>query len=179
MPVLLDVVDMPTISGLATPSDFYTIFTDPAPLAGMRYPDRNTPWTELEKMGFKHLINLTGNPMSTSPHPLQVLKIVDLDDLYGGGLPRCPERDRAYIHEAAEAVVEKLMLGEGVIVHCEGGTGRTGTVLGCVLRMLGVPAEQVVAYLDRITWFRTDHGWPESPWQEEVVEAFPNGKFHD
>ena len=34
------------------------------------------------------------------------------------------------IHEAAHAVVSKLQAG-GVVVHCAGGTGRTGTVIGC------------------------------------------------
>ncbi len=48
------------------------------------------------------------------------------------------------------------------MVHCHGGTGRTGTVLGCVLRELGVQAAEVIDFLDRVHKARGKPGWPES-----------------
>ncbi len=56
------------------------------------------------------------------------------------------------------------------MVHCHGGTGRTGTVLGCVLRELGVQAAEVIDFLDRVHKARGKPGWPESSWQRELVE---------
>ncbi|MCB1233632.1 MAG: tyrosine-protein phosphatase, partial [Verrucomicrobiae bacterium] len=67
-------------------------------------------------------------------------------------------------------VHEKLLAGEGVIVHCAGGRGRTGTVLGVVLRRFGFSAREVVDYLDEIHLAREKAGWPEASWQREVVE---------
>ena len=53
-----------------------------------------------------------------------------------------------------------------------GGTGRTGTVIGCVLRVLGRPAPQVICYLDDLNKARGKLGWPEAKWQAELVERF-------
>ncbi|WP_394298404.1 phosphatase domain-containing protein [Methanosarcina mazei] len=41
-----------------------------------------------------------------------------------------------------------------MVVHCMGGIGRTGTVLGCVLRDLGFSAGEVLDYLDEINMHR-------------------------
>jgi protein-tyrosine phosphatase len=55
------------------------------------------------------------------------------------------------------------------VVHCVGGRGRTGTVLGCVLRELGHSPGEVVDFLDRVHKARGKAGWPESPWQGQLV----------
>ena len=87
-------------------------------------------------------------------------------------MPRDPEQAESLIHEAAHAVVSKLQVGEGVVVHCAGGTARTGTVIGCVLRVMGVAAVQVITYLDHLHQARGRSGWPESEWQSQVVRHF-------
>jgi protein-tyrosine phosphatase len=56
-------------------------------------------------------------------------------------------------------------------VHCMGGRGRTGTVIGVALVMLGHDADDTVAYLDRVARARGRRGWPESPWQANVVRG--------
>ncbi|TDA68752.1 MAG: hypothetical protein D9V47_07980 [Clostridia bacterium] len=58
---------------------------------------------------------------------------------------------------------------KGVVIHCWGGRGRTGTVLGCVLRELGYEVDTVIAYLDCVHKVQGKEGWPESTWQEELV----------
>ena len=84
-------------------------------------------------------------------------------------MPRDPEQEESLVHEATQAVVSQLQAGAGVVVHCAGGTGRTGTVIGCVLRVLGVAAVQVISYLDHLHQARGRSGWPESAWQSQVV----------
>ena len=59
--------------------------------------------------------------------------------------------------------------GEGVVVHCHAGRGRTGTVIGGALVMLGHDPETVVDWLHRVQRTRGKRGWPEQPWQAEVV----------
>jgi protein-tyrosine phosphatase len=169
MPNLVQPGDMPTIQGLAVPYDFYWVLQHPAPLAGMPYPSSRTPWPELAAAGFHHVICLEGHGPAYDPSPLSVSQRTSLQDLYGGGVPRDPAREEKLIHEAAHAVVNKLRAGEGVVVHCAGGTGRTGTVIGCVLRFLGVAAVQVITYLDHLHQSRGRSGWPESTWQSQVV----------
>jgi hypothetical protein len=169
MPELVQLRDMPAIPGLAVPYDFYWVLQHPAPLAGMPYPSARTPWRDLAAAGFRHVICLEGQGQVYDPSPLIVSHHASLEDLYGGGMPRHPEQEEEHIHEAAHAVVSRLQAGEGVVVHCAGGTGRTGTVIGCVLRVLGVAAVQVIAYLDHLHQARGRAGWPESPWQSQVV----------
>jgi Swiss Army Knife protein, DSP-PTPase phosphatase domain len=166
---LLQPGDMPSIPGLAVPDDFYWVLQHPAPLAGMPYPSARTPWHNLAAAGFHHVICLEGHGPAYDPSPLTVSRRTSLQDLYGGGVPRDPEQEERLVHEATQAVLSKLQAGEGVVVHCAGGTGRTGTVIGCVLRVLGVSAVQVVTYLDHRHQARGRSGWPESAWQSQVV----------
>ena len=91
-----------------------------------------------------------------------------LEDLYGGAAPRDPAAEKRKVWEAAELVAEHVSRGEGVVVHCVGGTGRTGTVLACTLRRLGRSADEAIA---TVRQYRPH--WPESPWQEEVVRSDP------
>jgi protein tyrosine phosphatase (PTP) superfamily phosphohydrolase (DUF442 family) len=170
MPDLIQPSDMPAIQGLAVPYDFYWVLQHPAPLAGMPYPSSRMPWTELAAAGFRHVICLEGHGPAYDPSPLSMSQRTNLQDLYGGAVPHDPEREEKLVHEAAHAVVSKLQAGEGVVVHCAGGTGRTGTVIGCVLRFLGVASVQVITYLDHLHQARGRLGWPESAWQSQVVQ---------
>jgi protein-tyrosine phosphatase len=112
------------------------------------------------------------HPGNYDPAPLNILCAEKLQDLVGGGPPRNPERERETIERIVRLIVEALRAGDGVAVHCVGGRGRTGTVLGCVLRELGHGATEVVDYLDRVHKARGKSGWPESPWQAQLVRAW-------
>ena len=141
----------------------FVLLTAPAPLAGMAFPGRNTDWAALNRRGFQRVVRLHRGDYDASP--LAVDEIV-LEDLVGGRLPREPTLERDRVRHAGRLVAESVRRGEGVIVHCLGGVGRTGTVLGCALRELGYSADEAVA---AIRAHRPR--WPESPWQEEVVRA--------
>lgn len=69
-----------------------------------------------------------------------------------------------------------MRAGEGVAVHCVGGTGRTGTVLACSLKGLGLQPEQVIDQMNAVNAARTEYfgwkGWPESPWQKAMFDRF-------
>jgi hypothetical protein len=158
------------IPGIAMPDEVYWVLSTPAPLAGMKYPRQGFPWGELAKSGFVRLVAL--HPGNYDPAPLTILAADTLQDLVGGGPPRDAEREEQTIARVVRLIVEALRSGDGVAVHCVGGRGRTGCVLGCVLRELGHDAEQVVDYLDRVHKARGKSGWPESPWQAQLVRAW-------
>ena len=170
---LLEPSDMPHVAGTRVPHDFYLVTRDPAPLAGMAYPDwEGLSWGALAELGLVHVVCLSEQRIAYVPSPLAPPFHMPLEDLFGGRYPKEPDREETKVRRAAAAALAWLRAGEGVVVHCDGGTGRTGTVLGCVLRGLGCSAEEVLVYLDRITKDRGGEQWPESPWQGDVVRRF-------
>lgn len=170
-PKLIDPGESKLIEGLEIPGEFYWVTNMPASLAGMRLPKLGTtPWEALDVAGFRWVVCLCSTRPVYDPAPLGRLATVELTDLVETHLPHDPDLEEQAIGVIAKMVIEKLNQGEGVIVHCAGGRGRTGTVLGVVLRKLGVPEGEVLSFLDSVHRARGKDGWPEAPWQREVVE---------
>jgi protein-tyrosine phosphatase len=57
----------------------------------------------------------------------------------------------------------------GVLVHCEGGRGRTGTIIGLILRHFGYDPVYIEGLLNASCGEIGKPGWPESPWQASVI----------
>jgi protein-tyrosine phosphatase len=176
-PALLSAREMPTIPGLDTPRQFYVPSLSPAPLAGMPYPKPSTPWQDFYRLGFRHIVRLEAGQPAYDPFPLSLLHTAGLEDLIHAHPPRDPQAEESSIRQTVSAILSVLERGEGVIAHCVGGTGRTGTVLGCSLVALGYSAPEVIAYLDDLNKARGKSGWPESAWQAELLSSFSTGRF--
>ncbi len=157
------------LGNLCVPDDLYWVARTPVALAGMSYPGR-ADWSLLQANGIGHVVCLSHDVAPYDPAPCTVTAF-RLQDLVSGGEPNDPERERAVVGRAAADVVDHLERGIGVAVHCMGGRGRAGTVMGVALVTLGHDADTVVAYLDRVARARGRRGWPESPWQAAVMRA--------
>ena len=163
---------LPPVEGVTIPQELYWVLSHPAPLAGMRYPRPGFPWAALARSGISRVVRLTSDGTSYDPRPLQVAYSAQLEDLVHGSSPRSPRQELQLIREAVGVVREALAHGEGVVVHCAGGRGRTGTVLGATLVSLGFAPAEVVAHLDLVHKARGTSGWPESPWQSGILLRF-------
>lgn len=90
-------------------------------------------------------------------------------------VPDSPER----MTEILDAVDEARAAGTRAYVHCWGGTGRTGTVVGCWLRRQGKSYEEALAELRRRwgTMAKAPHraGTPETEEQERYIRDWPEG----
>jgi rhodanese/phosphatase family protein len=156
------------IGELCIPDDLYWIARAPVALAGMAYPGR-ADWSVLhDEFGIGHVVCLTADAPPFDYAPCTVTSI-RLQDLVSGGPPSDRDEERARVERAAADVVAHLERSVGVAVHCMGGRGRTGTVIGVALVQLGHDPGDVVDYLHRSAVGRGRRGWPESPWQAEVV----------
>jgi protein-tyrosine phosphatase len=71
-----------------------------------------------------------------------------------------------------------LAAGKTVYLHCFGGIGRTGTVVGCWLVRHGTPPEEALARIAR--WRRgtpdASRSSPETPAQREFVRCWQEGE---
>jgi protein-tyrosine phosphatase len=169
---LLNPVDMPAIEGIRMPLNLYVVLKEPALLAGMSYPGMRTPWKNISNAGFSGVVCLCGSNVSYNPYPLEVLFSTELEDLHYGFPPGDPHMQEKLVREATEVIKHEIKAGNGVVVHCIGGIGRTGTVLGCVLKDLGFRADEVINYLDRVNKLRGARGWPEVKWQKDMVQKY-------
>ncbi|XUX00751.1 MAG: tyrosine-type recombinase/integrase [Dehalogenimonas sp.] len=150
------------------PHSFFQVLEDPAKLAGMADPTHSTlSWASLFDLGFGYVVCLNNEKPKYDPKPLVLLMSVKLEDLCGGGKPtRLVSEKRKYL-DVADAITKVLQANvthpKGVIVHCTGGVGRTGTVIGLVLANLGFNVSEIKNLLH-------PQGWPEgSKWQEGIV----------
>ncbi len=157
-----------SVPGLDDPRVFYQVLQNPAPLAGMSFPTGSL-WGALASAGFRSVVCLTGNNAPYDPASLQILCAAKMKDLAGCLQPDDPEREAEILKSVVRFVVGELQSGRGVVVHCAGGTGRTGTVIACTLRSLGMSKDEVLNYMMSVNSVREKYpgweGWPESDWQ--------------
>lgn len=161
----------PEVPGIEIPRRLYCVATEPAPLAGMSRPRATTPWSALATAGF-HWVVCLESEAHYDPAPVGRLLCVGMEDLEGRQQPRDPEREHALICRAVAATMEALATGEGVIVHCWGGSGRTGVVLGCLLLHLGHSAEEVIAHLRSVQEARGKGVWSDHAWQVQLLRGW-------
>lgn len=76
--------------------------------------------------------------------------------------------DEAELFTAIVRAWDRAKAGETVEIACDGGTGRTGTVVACLAVLSGVPVD------DAVSWTRRNyHRWAvEVPEQEQLIARF-------
>ncbi len=71
-----------------------------------------------------------------------------------------------------------LAAGQSVYVHCAGGIGRTGTVVGCYLVRHGMPGEAALEEIMRLRQAMPNGGAlsPRREPQRQMVRTWPSGR---
>jgi hypothetical protein len=139
-------------------------------LGASRWPGAEMDWKRMASIGFQWVICACSEDPGYDPFPLKFLTSTDLTDLSRKGQPDDPAAEFEQIAAIASQAFLKLNEG-GILVHCAGGRGRTGTIIGAILRHCGYGGAEVICFLDSA--YRDagrPGGWPESPWQSQVVE---------
>jgi protein-tyrosine phosphatase len=82
------------------------------------------------------------------------------------------------MREILDELEEDLERPEGVYVHCRGGAGRTGMVVGCYLIERGLDPPEALAAIaaDRVGTSRAGWSSPETPEQQRFVLEWRAGR---
>jgi Polymorphic toxin system, DSP-PTPase phosphatase len=170
--VLADPRSQPDVlESVSVPDAFYWVIERPAPLAGMRDPLGSgvVDWAELSREGFDSVVCLSAAQQNYDPSPLTTAWCGELEDLAGSWPPQDPRSELLKIEQAARAVSRELNAGHGVVVHCLGGIGRTGTVLAAPLVLLGFEPAASIEHVIALNAARACH-WPEAAWHLKAIE---------
>ena len=180
------------ISAVNNPSP-YSYWVIPGRFAAGEYPGAKDPAEaapkveSLLKAGINHFVDLTGlnvrgEPDNLTPyseiaqeqaHRLGLSVGWEQHTIVDGNIPNSPWH-MARILDAIDAALEE---GNTIYLHCLGGVGRTGTVVGCWLVRHGHTGD---AALDRIAEqfgasglaSKHHHGSPETREQREYVRGW-------
>jgi hypothetical protein len=119
------------------------------------------------------IVSLVGR-QAYDPSPLDSCAW-ELQDLAGGVAPADPAGEERVLRQVVSKITSLLGQGIGVVVHCQMGIGRTGIAIGSVLVAGGHDPSGVATWLDAIQRQRGAKGWPESPWQRDMLGFFAAG----
>lgn len=112
--------------GVELPRNFSWVY--PGRVAGMSTPRHATDIDTLISLGFTHILSLT----LEEPLDPKWVYIKPIEHVYiplpNYGIPTLAEMD---------AVLARVRAGGTWVVHCGGGVGRAGTILACLMTMLG------------------------------------------
>ena len=81
-------------------------------------------------------------------------------------------KNRQYTAEILDFIDDQLKLNHKIYIHCWGGIGRTGTIVGCWLSRHGYKGEKALAKLKELWKENEKSTWcdsPETPDQEDYI----------
>jgi len=133
--------------------------------------------------GVRQFVDLTGEEEGPGPYvPLLLARAARRDLAVGHRRFTIPDfgiPPASLMRAALDAIYTALAASEPTYLHCWGGVGRTGTVVGCLLREQGYTAPEALALLER-KWQtvekRSRHpSSPETRGQVAFIERWQGG----
>ena len=128
-------------------------------LAAMPFPSTEDSYVMLQQLGIKVILNLTGYLDDTpllSPFKVYHIPIANMKP------PTLHE-----MHQAVSIIQASVKSSQPVIVHCEAGLGRTGTIIAGYLTTCGLPAHEAINSIRKLR-----PGSVETKEQEAIIYEY-------
>lgn len=152
--------------GVGPIADGYEVGGLPARLIGVPFP--STAFFQEEPLaGIRWVVCLSSEQPERryDPAPLQFLRRVRLDSPFSGQAAAC-----AAVADLATAISLELRAGHGVVVHCDMGIERTGSVIGTVLARQGVAPPRAAELIADVIELQQP-GWAGSNFADHLAQA--------
>lgn len=137
--------------------------------------------------GVRTFIDLTEEGEGPGPYVARLRERAEARGVRVGhrrfAVPDCGIPSASLMRSTLDAIYDAIAAGEPVYVHCWGGIGRTGTVVGCLLREQGLTPEETLGVIAR-KWLamekRSRHPRsPEWPGQFAFIAQWPASRRAD